>query len=104
MSPTSLTNVDPAVVEIIEEFTLKVSPACEFSVPAISHFQRLMSADTYLVVYTITGAIYLPFLVAIFYFSTARQRRSPIFFFVTLGVAMGIVQTAQADFFVVSSP
>jgi hypothetical protein len=64
--------------------------------------QWFVSADTYLLVNTMTGAILLPFLIAIFYFSTASQRRSPIFCVVTLGVAMGIAQAAQADYLLVS--
>lgn len=49
-----------------------------------------------------TGAMLVPFLIALFYFSTEIQRKSPIFRCVSLGVAMGIVQAIQADYILVN--
>jgi hypothetical protein len=47
-----------------------------------------------LVVYTAMGAICAPLLLALFYFSTARSRRTPLFIIVVFDVVLGIALSA----------
>jgi CHASE2 domain-containing sensor protein len=43
-----------------------------------------------LVIYSALGAVCVPLLLALFYFSTARSRRTPLFVIVVFEVAFGI--------------
>jgi hypothetical protein len=46
----------------------------------------------YLMVSTVLGTLLIPFLVGVFYFSTKKQRRTPMFIFVVLSIVLTIGQ------------
>jgi hypothetical protein len=52
-------------------------------------------ADLYVMTPTVLGSLTLPILLALFYLSNARQRRSPMFILVALATFLQIVQSVE---------
>jgi hypothetical protein len=63
---------------------------CSSSEVNVTGLTKSRLGPAFLIVYVALGAICLPLLLAVFYFSTARVRRTPLFVFVVFDVIFGV--------------
>jgi hypothetical protein len=80
-------------IEILNEYVNRMSHLCMYGVNSAFLCFAYFS-DVEMLIQTVLGALLVPFLFALFYFSTSRQKRTFMFFCVVSSVFMVIARAA----------
>jgi hypothetical protein len=89
---TNVTCSSEQLLNSIEEYASTLHPACTFHLLGSHSLRLIVPPDLDLLTNTVFASLMIPFLLSLFYFSTAHRRRSPMFVLVVLSVLLALVQ------------